>query len=115
MRLSLVFASMLAVSAGPAYAHAMLMHAEPAAGQTSSTQTVVLQFSEALEPKFSSIAVYYGDRPVRGQMQFGKMTMIFLITERPLVPGTYEVRWRALSVDGHVTQGAYQFTFAAIP
>jgi hypothetical protein len=30
-----------------------------------------------------------------------------------LVPGTYRVTWRVLSVDTHVTEG--DFTFAVVP
>jgi len=32
------------------------------------------------------------------------------IALQPLSAGNYEVRWRAVSVDTHVTEGAYHFT-----
>ncbi len=98
-----------------ASAHAMLEQAAPAAGATlaKSPGTLTLQFSEDLEPAFSSVAVTddAGRSVTAGAPSAGgnKMSVPLM----PLKPGTYRVVWHALSVDTHRTQGAYAFTIGA--
>jgi hypothetical protein len=106
--------AMMVASPATASAHAMLVSADPAAGSTTSLLTVELKFSEALETRFSSIGVFDSDGgAIKGEMRFGYKTMTFTY-EFPPPPAEYEVRWRALSVDGHVTQGAYRFTLTPV-
>ena len=96
------------------FAHAHLDHAVPAAGSivTTAPKEVVIWFTEALEPKFSSIEV----RDAQGAaMQTGPAklasdnTAELRVTLKPLPPGTYKVIWRVLSVDTHRTQGDFSF------
>jgi methionine-rich copper-binding protein CopC len=98
-----------------ALAHAHLDHASPAAGSTvaPAPQQVTLWFTEALEPKFSSVEV----RDEKGAaVQSGAATLArdntaqLSVPLKPLGPGTYKVIWRVLSVDTHRTQGNFTFT-----
>ena len=98
-----------------ALAHAQLDHASPLVGSTVKTapRQVTLSFTEAVEPKFSSIEV----RDARGTaMQSGAAqgvagnTAQLRVGLRPLAAGTYRVQWKVLSVDTHRTQGSFSFT-----
>ena len=106
-----------AVAALPAaaFAHAHLDRAAPSAGSTikSAPKDVTLSFTEAVEPKFSSIEV----RDAKGAaMQTGAAegvagnTAQLRVGVKPLPPGTYTVKWRVLSVDTHRSQGSFSFT-----
>ena len=100
-----------------AFAHAHLDHANPAAGGTvkSPPKEVTLSFTEAVEPKFSSIVV----QDAKGAaMQSGTAqgvagnTAQLRVGVKPLPPGTYTVEWRVMSVDTHRSQGRFTFTVA---
>jgi methionine-rich copper-binding protein CopC len=97
----------LLAAAGPAFAHAHLDRAAPAVGST-----VVLWFTNQLEPAFSSIEV----RDEKGaSVQAGKAVVDrggrtrMSVPLKALPPGTYKVMWRVLSVDTHRTQGDFTF------
>lgn len=116
MRTAIIAFGALALLAGApkAHAHAQLDHASPAVGSTvkAAPKDVTLWFTEALEPKFSSIEV----RDARGAaMQNGTAhgvagnTAGLAVAVKPLPPGTYTVKWKALSVDTHRTQGDFTF------
>ena len=100
-----------------AEAHARLESATPPVGGTVATAPgqVAITFSEAVEPAFSAIEVTdaTGKRVDRGKPHNGPGNGSVLIVDLPaLPPGTYAVRWRAVSVDTHKTQGNYRFTVA---
>jgi methionine-rich copper-binding protein CopC len=97
-----------------ASAHAHLDHSSPTAGGTAATAPpeVTIWFTEALEPKFSTIEV----RDAQGAaMQAGPATLAsdntaqLRVPLKPLPPGTYQVNWRVLSVDTHRTEGNFTF------
>ena len=98
--------------ASPAFAHAFLEHAAPAAGETlaSAPRQVVLAFSEQLEPAFSGVIVTdsAGGDVEAGHAIVAGASMIMAL--KPLAPGRYRVIWHAVSVDTHRTEGAYSFT-----
>ena len=109
---SLAFAVAFALTVAAASAHAMLEHAVPAAGATlaKSPGTLTLQFSEALEPAFSSVAVTDdAGRSVSAGAPSASGNKMSLPLE-PLKPGTYRVAWHAVSADSHKTEGTYAFT-----
>ncbi len=98
--------------AAPAFAHAFLEHAAPAAGATLATapKQVALAFSEQLEPTFSGVTVADSanqDVEAGHAVVAGESMSVAL---KPLAPGTYRVTWHAVSVDTHRTEGAYSFT-----
>ncbi len=98
----------------PASAHAHLDHASPAAGSVlaQAPKEVTIWFTEALEPKFSSIVV----QDAKGTaVQVDAATLApgntaqLVAPLKPLGPGTYKVIWRVLSVDTHRSNGSFSF------
>jgi methionine-rich copper-binding protein CopC len=111
-----VLAGLLAVLVpGTAAAHATLVRSVPArrAVVSSAPPRVRLRFSERLEPAFARVSVWDGqalqvdlhdprvepDEPT--ELSVGLPS---------LGPGTYTVKFRVLSVDGHVVEGDLPFT-----
>ncbi len=100
---------------GIAYAHAQLQKAVPAVGGVVAAPTEIrLTFSEAVEPRFSSVALSdeSGATEPLGPPSVDSADAATLIVKvgKALVPGVYSVKWRAVSVDTHKTQGAFNFT-----
>ena len=98
--------------AGPASAHAHLDHASPAVGSTvtAAPPDVTIWFTQNLEPAFSSVAVTdaSGTAVTKGAPQISGNTM--RIALKTIGPGSYTVRWKAVSVDTHKTEGMFSFT-----
>jgi methionine-rich copper-binding protein CopC len=97
-----------------AFAHAELRRAAPAAGATVSSgpAEVLVNFSEPLEPAFSSLMV----RDVAGKRvdkadahldQTDRTTM--RVSLQSLAEGAYTVTWRAVTADTHRTTGSFMF------
>jgi hypothetical protein len=97
-----------------AMAHAELSHATPLPGGTVPTapSEVTLNFSEPLEPAFSSVVVHdaSGGRVDKadGHVDNADRT-VMRASLQPLAAGTYTVEWRAVTVDTHRTQGTFTF------
>jgi len=114
---ALLFVLTLALAPCAARAHAMLESAAPRVGESLAAvpAELVLRFTEAVEPGFSTITVQdaSGARVDRDNVhpgpQGGKSLAIGLKT---LAPGEYTVIWHALSVDTHRTEGRFRFTVA---
>jgi methionine-rich copper-binding protein CopC len=99
-------------SSGAALAHAELHHASPEVGSAVSEapHEVTLTFTDNLEAAFSSANVTdtTGARVDEGKSQVnGNMIRIGLKT---LLPGSYRVHWRVLSVDTHRSEGSFTFS-----
>lgn len=103
-----------------AHAHAFLEHASPPVGSTIAKPPTELrlQFSEAVEPKFSSVELARAPdgkidtgRVVAPDPHDGRVLVVALPAE--LAPGVYKVTWRVVSRDTHVTTG--DFTFEVSP
>jgi methionine-rich copper-binding protein CopC len=114
--LLLLPAALLAAAAG-ARAHAFLDRAEPRVGSTVRTAPaeVKLWFTERLEPAFSSVQVVNeaGQRVDRADGAVDPSNSALLRTTLvPLSPGRYQVIWRVVSVDTHVTAGDFAFRLA---
>lgn len=110
----------LLLGAGVAWSHAFLERAEPRVGSTvkAAPSQVRLWFTEALEPAFSTLEVVNqsGERVDRGPARVDAASPAVLqVPLKPLVPGTYRVKWRVLSVDTHVTEGDFTFRVTAAP
>ena len=106
---SLLFAALGSLAA---HAHAFLDHASPLVGSTvgSAPREVSLTFTQNLETAFSSVQVTdaNGARVDQGKAQISGNTM--RVGLKSLAAGTYRVRWHALSVDTHKTEGSFAFT-----
>ena len=111
--LPLVLPLLLASSA--AFAHAHLQSAIPPVDATVDTPptAVTLTFTEALEPRFSSIEVKdaAGKRVDDGKPHHeGGDAKRFSVGIGKLPSGLYTVDWHATSVDTHRTEGRFHFT-----
>ncbi len=100
--------------AGQASAHAFLRTATPAAGSTvhQAPAQVVIDFSEGVEPRFSTIAVQDagGSSVATGDVYLQDGNTHLAIGLKPLPPGRYRVEWHATAVDTHKTEGSFTFT-----
>lgn len=115
-RLSILTLTLAAAIATPlpALAHAHLKAAAPAADAvvTIMPSEVALDFSEEVEPKFSSIEVddAKGARVDKGDLHVALEDAKHVVVGlKPLEPGTYRVIWRVTSTDTHKSSGSYSF------
>jgi methionine-rich copper-binding protein CopC len=113
---------MLFVSAGAsaASAHATLVKSAPASRAVVGHPPgrVQLWFSERLEPAFSSVSVWdtAGHQVDNRDVLVGPDdTKRLAVTLKPLAAGPYTVRFRVLSVDGHVVESSFSFTVKPAP
>jgi methionine-rich copper-binding protein CopC len=113
MRIRGVIIALLLAAFGEvaAHAHAFLDHASPLVGSTvaSAPREVSLTFTQNLEAAFSSVQVTdaKGARVDQGKAQVSGNTM--RVGLKSVSQGTYRVRWQALSVDTHKTEGSFTF------
>ncbi|MEK7879888.1 MAG: copper resistance CopC family protein [candidate division NC10 bacterium] len=100
---------------GVAWPHAFLVKAIPAHRATlfHSPNRVQLWFNERLEPAYSTVSVVDRENQ-RVDSQDARVgpddSKLLSVTIPMLTPGTYTIRFRVLSVDGHVVESAYPFT-----
>ncbi len=120
MRTARLGAAVLAALAlaGTAAAHARLLRSEPAAGAVLRTapREVRAWFSDELDSDRSGLSVW-DDRgrqvdDGRGGVDLTDLDRRSMVARlRPIGPGTYTVRWRAVSADdGFVAEGRFRFT-----
>lgn len=115
MKTGITVAGLLALLLLPAAvdAHAVLVKSSPArrAVLAAPPPRVELTFNERLEPAYSTVSVWAGD--VR--IDDGKVIVApedprrLSVGLTPVKPGTYTVKFRVLSVDGHIVEGTYPF------
>jgi methionine-rich copper-binding protein CopC len=112
------FAAALAVTLAvpaAARAHAFLVKSAPSARATlvRAPDRVQLWFNERLEPAYSSISLWNaaGAKVDGGSGGVSAEDPRRLdLTVPALAPGRYVVRFRVLSVDGHVVESSVPFT-----
>ena len=110
-------ALLLLASPTMALAHAHLRQAEPAVEGTvrvPPTQ-VEITFTEAVEPRFSSITVAdaSGARVDKQDVHaVGGDARRLAVSVNRMQPGTYKVVWQATAVDTHKSEGTFAFTVA---
>lgn len=116
-RLGLVLLAAAALLCGlcfDAHAHAVLVKSSPArrAVLAAPPGRVELSFNERLEPAYSSASVWSAAdaRVDDGKVSIGPDDPRRLTVGIPsLGPGQYTVKFRVLSVDGHVVEGSFPF------
>jgi len=104
----------------PASAHAYLVRSSPAARATvaRAPERVQLWFNERLEPAYSRASVWNADaqRVDAGDVRVGPGEPTRLSVGVPPLPaGAYTVKYRVLSVDGHVVEAEFAFTVRGTP
>lgn len=102
------------------WSHAGLVKSLPArrAVLTRAPVRVQLWFNERLEARFCSVAVWNADgqQVDSGDGQVAAEDPKLLSVGLPaLAPGTYTVKYRVLSVDGHVVESQFPFTLKGNP
>jgi methionine-rich copper-binding protein CopC len=112
----------LAMGLAPALAwgHAALVRSTPAQRVTlaRSPDRVRLWFNEPLEAKFARVSVWDAEgRQVDQQdvLVGPEDPKALSVGISALGPGRYTIRYRVLSVDGHVVEGSFRFTVRASP
>lgn len=98
-------------------AHAFLDHAEPAVGSKIhiSPANVKIWFTEKLEPAMCKLRVFDESGQEIDKHDVASPpdnAALLTVSLPPLKPGKYNVSWRAVSVDTHVTTGDFSFEVA---
>ena len=93
--------------------HGILLESSPTHGSVlrASPDEVVLHFNAILEPSITQvnlIDLQEGLTPL-GVTNVSSMNTV-VATIPPLQPGVYNVRYKVLATDGHVTEGSIRFT-----
>lgn len=114
--LALLAAATLALYASPAAAHIVLLRSRPAAGAvlTQRPARILLAFSAAVDPADSSIVLLDAKwKRVRGVSSAeavpGRDLQLQADVRQALPPGRYEIKWKAVSLDGHAANGVIAF------
>src|SRR5690242_2390682 len=98
---------------GIAYAHAMLLSAEPAADSVVATSPtrIRLLFSEQIEPSLATMVLIHSDgRIERLDVASDPHDVDAIVAPvRGLAAGGYRVSWRVVSADGHPVGGSLLF------
>ncbi|KJV04971.1 hypothetical protein VZ94_21545 [Methylocucumis oryzae] len=105
----------------PVMAHTKVVASTPAQGaKVASVRKVTITFSEALLVPTVGVSIVMTampGMPNHGEMQIRNFTQswsdsnrkLTLNLKKPLVAGTYEVRWQAAGADGHRMKGKVNF------
>jgi methionine-rich copper-binding protein CopC len=112
---ALVVVMAVSLQSAPVLAHAMLVKAEPArrASLTVTPAQVRLWFNEEVEKDYAALTVLNADKvPVTEVKPHtapdDPKAIVLPLPE--LASGKYTVKFRVLSVDGHVVDSSYDFT-----
>jgi methionine-rich copper-binding protein CopC len=103
---------------GPSHSHSLLVRSEPAQRSTVTRppERVQMWFSERLEPAYATASVWNeaGKQVDGGDATVDQNNPVLLSVSTPhLSAGRYTVRFRVLSVDGHIVESKYTFTVKA--
>lgn len=116
MRIAAMAFLLMGMLAAPAAvgAHAFLDHSDPAVGSTVPSPPSVLHlwFTQELEPAFSwaTVSDKSGASVNDGSATIDPGNKQELdVKLKALQAGTYTVKWHALSVDTHTTEGDFTF------
>lgn len=112
---TVTLAMALSLHASPVLAHAMLTKAEPArrAALAKAPVQVRLWFNEAVEKDYAALTLLDANKqPLTDAIpQISADDPKSIVLPLPeLPPGKYTVKFRILSVDGHVVDSSYEFT-----
>jgi methionine-rich copper-binding protein CopC len=113
-----VLAAVIALAPASSFSHSLLVRSQP--GQRSTVtrppERVQMWFSERLEPAYASASVWNeaGKQVDAGDASVDQNDPSLLSVSTPnLGPGRYTVRFRVLSVDGHIVTSSFTFTVKA--
>ena len=116
---TLAWAALGCVAAfGETWAHAFIDHTAPKVGCTITEAPVEVRlwYTQGLEEKFSHVQVFdtAGKEVDKQDVHLDPKDNHLLVVSLPpdLSSGKYNVTWRVVSVDTHVTEGSFTFTVA---
>ncbi len=108
------FTFLLMLAAVPALAHAHPKVMKPAPDSAGpAPASISITFSEAVEPKFSSIRLTDEKGNVEGSQSSKPLptdSKTLTLAVPKLSAGTYVVHWVTVAIDGHRLEGSYKFT-----
>ncbi len=114
--LTILILTLSLAGASQAQAHPRIVSAAPAANSTvsPSLNEIAIVFNETLFVRFCALTLLdaHGKPVVTGPVTLdaGNRHRLFVRLGGPLPPGSYRVRWRAVSADTHRVEGAFTFT-----
>ena len=96
----------------PALAHAHLVSSSPAANATVPGPDVAidLKFNSRVTTKGSMITLVLSSGQTQRLTLGSQSSETNLGAHAHIKPGSYTLRWQALSTDGHITRGEIPFT-----
>jgi copper transport protein len=108
----------LLLACAPALAHANLVEASPAPGGEVSKppEQIELRFNEPVDAEFDPVVVRAagGARVDAHDAHVDPEDARVVLADLEKLPeGSYTVKWRVTSIDGHVVEGRYHFAVAA--
>jgi len=115
----LLLLGLLPVVSSPVAAHAIVLESVPApdAVLARAPEHVILRFNSKIEKRLTRVMLAGGGgtpRPMTvdtgGPDDGARDPDRIVVPLRPLAPGSYVLRYKVLSADGHVTEGALRFT-----
>ena len=117
-RLAAVLAVIVTTSAAAAVVHAALLRVDPAPDAIVARPPAVVRlwFSEPIEPTPDPLVVLdpSGERVDEGAGVSADDATRLEARVRDAGPGSYTVRWRAVSEDGHVVSGAHLYSVQVV-
>jgi methionine-rich copper-binding protein CopC len=112
-RAAVLFVLFLAPPAVLAHAYLVKSIPAPRAVLYRAPAQIQLWFNERLEPRYSSLSVSDESgkniEPVKTEVGGGDPKLMS-VAIKPLPPGRYVVKYRVLSVDGHIAEDRFAFT-----
>jgi methionine-rich copper-binding protein CopC len=104
------------VAPSAALAHAIILESQPQHEETVvAPKRLVLRFNSRLEKPLCSVQLVGPHRRsialFRQEPDAPPDTLVY--TMPALEPGAYQVRWKVMAADGHVTEGTVVFTVVA--
>jgi copper transport protein len=116
--LAALTAAWLLLACAPALAHANLVEASPAQGSEVSKppERIELRFSEPVDAEFDPVVVRAAGG-ARVDAHDARVdpddARVVLAGLQRVSEGSYTVKWRVTSIDGHVVEGRYAFAVVA--
>lgn len=108
MKSKLAILAALAMLSAPlgAAAHTALKRSNPASGSVLTRSPPVLTLTFLERTRLTSLVLVTASGERRLAFKPGGSALTFTVANPALVRGRNEVRWRALSQDGHVVEGS---------
>ena len=108
-------ASLPVLLPGPVQAHAILESSTPTAGEAvpAGTVNLELRYNSRIDHARSRL-ILVGPDQAQARLPIAPDTAPQVLdATAELGPGSYNVRWQVLAVDGHITRGTFGFVVKA--